>query len=68
MPLGIDPDRRFRPQTIPGAFTLQMVMSGPLGTRTEMRVLNAIVAKGAGPPQIQDVSVKPVVAQTRADG
>ena len=47
----------------PGAFTLQMVMSGPLGTVTETRVLNAIVGKGRGSAEIQDVSVKPVVAR-----
>jgi hypothetical protein len=47
----------------PGAFTLQMVMSGPLGTVTETRVLNAIVGKGRGSAEIQDVSIKPVVAR-----
>jgi hypothetical protein len=47
----------------PGAFTLQMTMSGPLGSVTETRVLNAIVAKGAEPAQIQDVSVRPAVAK-----
>jgi len=45
----------------PGAFTLRMTMSGPLGSVTETRVLNAIVAKGTDSAQIQDVSVRPAV-------
>ena len=46
-----------------GALTLRMVMSGPLGTASETRVLNAIAGRGGGSAEIQDVSVRPVVAR-----
>jgi hypothetical protein len=47
----------------PGAYTLQMVMAGPLGTAKETRVLNTLAVRGPGSAQIQDVSVTPAVAK-----
>jgi hypothetical protein len=47
----------------PGAYTLQMVMTGPLGTATATRVLNTMPARGRGSAQIASISVKPPVAQ-----
>ncbi len=50
------------PASVPGAYTLQLVMSGPLGNATEVRVLNALVPRIRG-AQIDDISVHPVVAK-----
>ncbi len=47
----------------PGAYTLQMVMHGPLGTAKETRVLNTLAAHGPGSAQIEDVTVTPAVAR-----
>ncbi|HEY6326358.1 MAG TPA: hypothetical protein VIW73_07605, partial [Candidatus Cybelea sp.] len=47
----------------PGAYTLQMVLAGPLGTTKETRVLNTLPAHGPGSAQIQDVTVTPAVAK-----
>ncbi len=47
----------------PGAYTLQMMMTGPLGRANETRVINALPAKGAGPAEIAEISVKPAVAE-----
>jgi len=46
-----------------GAYTLQMVLAGPLGTAKETRVLNALAARGPGSAAIENVSVTPAVAQ-----
>ncbi|HVR46018.1 MAG TPA: hypothetical protein VMT95_05225 [Candidatus Binatia bacterium] len=46
-----------------GAYTLQMVMAGPLGSAKETRVLNTLAAHGPGSAQIQDVTVTPAVAK-----
>jgi hypothetical protein len=45
------------------AYTVQMTVHGPLGTATATRVLNAIVPKGTRAAQIDDIWVKPTVAQ-----
>ena len=50
------------PSAIPAAYTLQLVLSGPLGKATEVRVLNALVPRIRG-AQIDDISVHPVVAK-----
>ncbi len=50
------------PSAIPAAYTLQLVLSGPLGNATEVRVLNALVPRIRG-AQIDDISVHPVVAK-----
>ncbi len=50
------------PSLSPGAYTLQLVMSGPLGNAAEVRVLNALVPRIRG-AQIDDISVHPVVAR-----
>jgi hypothetical protein len=47
----------------PGAYTLQMMMQGPLGTDKEVRVLNAVPPRAPGTAQITDLSVNPVVAK-----
>jgi hypothetical protein len=47
----------------PGAYTLQMVLAGPLGTAKETRVLSTLAAHGPGSAQIQDVTVTPAVAK-----
>jgi hypothetical protein len=47
----------------PGAYTLQMVLAGPLGTAKETRVLNTLAVRGPGSAQIQDVNVTPAVAK-----
>ncbi|MGA8575028.1 MAG: hypothetical protein WB609_04975 [Candidatus Cybelea sp.] len=47
----------------PGAYTLQMVMTGPLGSTTATRVLNTMPVRGRGSAQIASISVKPPVAQ-----
>jgi hypothetical protein len=47
----------------PGAYTLAMMMDGPLGTAKEVRVLNAIPPRVAGSAQITDISINPVVAK-----
>jgi hypothetical protein len=46
----------------PGAYTLQMTMSGLLGTQSATRVLNA-VPRGRAGAQIASISVKPAVAK-----
>lgn len=50
------------PSVVPGAYTLKLAMSGPLGNAAEVRVLNALVPKIRG-AQIDDISVHPVVAK-----
>ncbi len=45
-----------------GAYTLQMVLAGPLGTAKETRVLNTLPPPSAS-AEIQDVTVTPAVAQ-----
>lgn len=47
----------------PGAYTLQMMMAGPLGSAKEVRVLNAVPQRVAGSAQITDLAVNPVVAK-----
>lgn len=46
----------------PGAYTLRMVMDGPLGSVNETRVLNAL-ASGHQDARIDDISVHPLVAK-----
>jgi len=48
---------------VAGAYTLQMALTGPLGTAKETRVLNALAARGPGSAQIQNVTVTPSVAK-----
>jgi hypothetical protein len=50
------------PSNQPGAYTLQLAMSGPLGSATQTRVLNALVGHGGG-AAIGAISVKPLVAR-----
>jgi len=47
----------------PSAYTLQMMLVGPLGSAKEIRVLNALAARGPGSAQIQNVTVTPAVAK-----
>jgi hypothetical protein len=47
----------------PGAYTLQLVMDGPLGSVAATRVLNALAARNAGAAQIDSISVTPAVAK-----
>lgn len=47
----------------PGAYTLQMAMTGPLGTVMQTRVLNALVGRVPGAAQIDAISVEPAVAE-----
>jgi hypothetical protein len=46
-----------------GAYTMQLVLAGPLGTATETRVLNTLAARGNTSAQIENVSVTPAVAK-----
>ncbi len=46
----------------PGAYTLQLVLDGPLGIAAQTRVLNAVVPLLRGGAQISDIAVKPIVA------
>jgi hypothetical protein len=46
-----------------GAYTVQMVMQGLLGSAKEVRVLNTVPAKASGVAAIEDLSVDPVVAK-----
>ncbi len=46
-----------------GAYTLQLVLAGPLGTAKETRVLNALPVRGPGSAQIENVTVAPAVAE-----
>lgn len=47
----------------PGAYTLQLAMSGPLGRVEATRVLNALPAKPSGSASIENISVNPVVVK-----
>jgi len=47
----------------PGAYTLRMTITGPLGAATETRVLNTIAAKIPAAAQIDSIAVTPAVAK-----
>jgi hypothetical protein len=47
----------------PGAYTLQLVMDGPLGSVASTRVINAVAQRTPGTAQIDAISVTPAVAR-----